>query len=98
MAQIKAIDPAPRTERQNDLIETAAELAGDQTDKAKLIGYTVLCFYDDGTTRGATWRPNPEEHRMGSQMFEAWARASLNAHLAYGNSVNATYDVLNGAI
>lgn len=93
---LKAIEGPQRSERQATLISDAAELAMDEQENSEFIGYVTMAFYSDGTLRTAGWRPNPEDHRIGSQMFEAWARAGLEHHIAYAEGVNACYSVLNG--
>jgi hypothetical protein len=93
---IRAIDAPERSERQRQLIDDAALLAEDVSDASQLIGYTILAFYSDGATRTAGYRPNTGEHRIGGTMYEAWARATLESHFAYGEGVSAAYDVLEG--
>lgn len=93
---VRSIPAIERTERQAALLADAADLAGDVTTSSSLAGYTILAFYSDGSTRTAGWRPNPDDHAIGSTMFEAWARSTLESHFSYGEGVRAAHDVLNG--
>ncbi len=93
---MRAIEPITRTARQQTMIADAVDLASDTDEGSPLIGYVTLAFYGDGTTRTAAHRPDAEEHRIGSTMFEAWARRTLEDHFGYVEGVRATFDVLNG--
>jgi len=93
---MRSIPPVERDERQTKLIDDAADLAGDADKDSLLIGYVMLAFYSDGTSRSAGYRPRPADHKIGSAMHEAWARSALESHFAYGEGVDAAYAVLNG--
>lgn len=93
---LKAIEGQMRTERQAQMIEDAAEMAMDESDGSDLIGYMTMALYSDGTLRTAGWRPNPQDHRIGSQLYQSWLRAGLEHHIAYAEGVDACYSVLNG--
>lgn len=93
---MRTIDNLPRDERGRGLIADAAEMSDDVSEDSPLVGYIVLAFYGDGTTRTAGHSPTVDAHKIGWTMFNAWARETLDHHLAYKVGVNATYDVLNG--
>lgn len=93
---LKALDQIDRTERQNQMIADAAEMAGDAQSDSKLAGYVVMAMYSDGALRTASWRPSVEEHKVGMQLFQAWARAGLEHNFMASEGVQACYSVLNG--
>jgi hypothetical protein len=93
---LRAIEAPPRSERQAQLIADASEMAMDEQPSSNLIGYVVLTMYSDGAMRTAGWRPNTEDHKLGNQLFQAWARAGLEHHISYAEGVDACYSVLNG--
>ena len=93
---LKAIDAVERTPRQFQLIADAVEVATDISADSPLVGYVVLAMYGDGAMRTAGWRPNTEDHKLGNQLFQAWARAGLEHHISYAEGVDACYSVLNG--
>jgi hypothetical protein len=96
MSPVSSIAATTRNERQQELVSDAAELAGDVSDTSQLIGYVVIAMYSDGTGKSAGYRPSPEDHLMGSSLWEAWVRSAVEKHFMYGEGVDATYDVLNG--
>ena len=65
-------------------------------DGSGLIGYVILTFYDDGSTQASSYRPKVEDHRMGSTMFEAWARSSLEHQLSMALAIRAAHMVNKG--
>jgi hypothetical protein len=97
MPDLSALPKLERTERQDALVESAAELAGDQNEASPLIGYVVLCFYGDGTTRTAGWHPKPSDHQLGASLFHSWTRDTLERHFVYREGREAAIDVLNDA-
>lgn len=93
---MKAIATIQRDERSDQLVADAAELARDVSPDSALIGYVVVAMYSDGSGRTAGWKPNREDHRIGSQLWGGWVRASIEHHFMYGEGIDATYSVLNG--
>lgn len=93
---INKIEAEERSERQRLMIDDAAALATDVSEGSELIGYIVLSFYSDGSSRSAGHRPYPAEHRIGEAMFRAWAKQVLSDHISYGEGVTAAHNVLDG--
>lgn len=96
MTDLAAIGQPERTGRQAQMIEDAADLALDVSDGSELIGYVVLSFYGNGSSRSAGFRPSPQDHKIGEAMFRAWAKQVLDDHISYGEGVSAAHNVLNG--
>lgn len=93
---MKDIPSLDRSDRQKQLITDAAELADDTSDDSTLVGYVVMAMYSCGALRTAGWHPNREEHKIGSQLFQAWARSGIEHHISFAEGVDACYSVLNG--
>lgn len=96
MSDLLPVERIERDERADQLVADAAELARDVSEDSKLIGYVVLAMYSDGSGRTAGWKPNRKDHKVGSQLWGAWAQTALDHHFMYGEGVDATYAVLNG--
>lgn len=95
---MKVIGGIERDERSDQLVTDAAELARDVNADSKIIGYVVLAMYSDGSGRTAGWKPNREDHKLGSHLWNAWTRAALEHHFMYGEGIDATYAVLNNEV
>ncbi len=93
---MKVIEGVARDEKRRHMVDSAANMADDLSDGSSLIGYAIVAMYGDGTTRTAIWQPNTEEHKLGSDLFQAVVQNAVNRHFAYDNSVTAACDVLNG--
>lgn len=93
---MKAIEPIARTERQQQIIDDAADLATDVSETSTLIGYMMVCLYSDGTARTAAYRPTPDDHKMGAGLFGAWVKQAIDEHVMFREGVDATNRVLDG--
>lgn len=88
---IAAIPKRERDERRTKLIADAVEVADDADG---LIGYVLLGFYANGLTRRVVYRPTSQEHKIGSAMFDAWAKHTLDSHLHWLEARNAARSVM----